>query len=76
VARPVEKSIDVAIAVDMIRLGMPGYMDPAILFSPDNDLIPSVEVLATMPQCHVEAASWFRAHRIRLPGRSGRGATT
>ena len=27
-----EKGIDVAIAVDMIRLGMSGYMDTAILF--------------------------------------------
>jgi uncharacterized LabA/DUF88 family protein len=27
------KGIDVAIAVDMIRLGMSGYMDTAILFS-------------------------------------------
>ncbi|HOQ54569.1 MAG TPA: hypothetical protein PLF56_13275, partial [Micropruina sp.] len=28
-----EKGIDVAIAVDMIRLGMSGYMDAALLFS-------------------------------------------
>lgn len=63
-----EKGVDVAIAVDMIRLGMSGYMDVAILFSSDNDLIPAVEVLAAMPQCHVEVASWSGAHRIRLPG--------
>ena len=66
--RASEKGIDVAIAVDMIRLGMSGYMDATILFSSDNDLMPAVEVLWTMPQCHVEVASWSGAHRIRLPG--------
>lgn len=45
VSRATEKGIDVAIAVDMIRLGMSGYMDAAILFSSDNDLMPAVEVL-------------------------------
>ena len=52
----------------MIRLGMSGYMDTAILFSSDNDLMPAVEVLWTMPQCHVEVASWSGAHRVRFPG--------
>lgn len=68
VSRATEKGIDVAIAVDMIRLGMSGYMDTAILFSSDNDLMPAVEVLWTMPQCHIEVASWSGAHRIRFPG--------
>ena len=67
-SRASEKGIDVAIAVDMIRLGMSGYMDTAILFSSDNDLMPAVEVLWTMPQCHVEVASWSGAHRVRFPG--------
>jgi len=67
-SKPVEKGIDVAIAVDMIRLGMSGYMDAAILFSSDNDLMPAVELLWTMPQCHVEVASWSGAHRVRFPG--------
>ncbi|MGO1590892.1 MAG: NYN domain-containing protein [Ancrocorticia sp.] len=63
-----EKGIDVAIAVDMIRLGMSGYMDVAVLFSSDNDLMPAVEVLWGMPDCHVEVASWTGAHRIRFSG--------
>lgn len=67
-SRASEKGIDVAIAVDMIRLGMSGYMNTAILFSSDNDLIPAVEVLWGMPQCHVEVASWSGAHRVRFPG--------
>ena len=67
-ARASEKGIDVAIAVDMIRLAMSGYMNTAILFSSDNDLMPAVEVLWGMPQCHVEVASWSGAHRVRFPG--------
>lgn len=61
-------TLDVAIAVDMIRLAMSGYMNTAILFSSDNDLMPAVEVLWGMPQCHVEVASWSGAHRVRFPG--------
>jgi len=67
-SRASEKGIDVAIAVDMIRLGMSGYMNTAIVFSSDNDLVPAVEVLWGMPQCHVEVASWSGAHRVRFPG--------
>lgn len=68
VSKANEKGIDVAIAVDLIRLGMTGYMDAAILFSSDNDLLPAVEVLAAMQHCHIEVASWSGAHRLRLAG--------
>ena len=68
VAKATEKGIDVAIAVDMIRLGMAGYMDAAILFSSDNDLLPAVEVLWDMPRCHIEVAAWSGTHRVRLDG--------
>lgn len=67
-SRASEKGIDVAIAVDMIRLAMSGYLDAAILFSSDNDLTHAIEVLAAMPQRHVEVAAWSGAHRIRFPG--------
>lgn len=68
VARASEKGIDVALAVDIIRLGMSGYMDAAILFSSDNDLMPAIEVLWDMPRCHVEVAAWSGAARLRLDG--------
>ncbi|MGB8383051.1 MAG: NYN domain-containing protein [Dermatophilaceae bacterium] len=68
VSKATEKGIDVAVAVDLIRLAMSGHMDAAILFSSDNDLLPAVEVLWAMPQCHIEVASWSGASRIRLPG--------
>ncbi|MCL2463779.1 MAG: NYN domain-containing protein [Micrococcales bacterium] len=67
-SKATEKGIDVAIAVDMIRLGMSGYMDTAILFSCDSDLLPAVEVLWDMPTSHVEVAAWSGASRLRFPG--------
>ncbi len=42
----------------MIRLGMSGSMDAAILFSSDNDLMPAIEVL-----WHHLNESGFRAVR-------------
>lgn len=68
VSRATEKGIDVAIAVDMIRLGMSGYMDAAILFSSDTTSCPRSKPLWVMPHCHVEVACWSSAHRIRFPG--------
>lgn len=41
-SRAIEKGIDVAIAVDMIRMGLGREMDVAILFSSDQDLLPAV----------------------------------
>lgn len=61
-----EKGIDVAIAVDMIRLAMTGAYDAAILFSSDNDLLPAVEVLWDLPSVSVEVARWSGAHRLKM----------
>ncbi|GAB4908096.1 hypothetical protein MAHJHV65_46010 [Mycobacterium avium subsp. hominissuis] len=63
-----EKGIDVAIAVDMIRLAMVGDMDAAILFSSDKDLLPAVETLWDHPSTHVEVAAWTKAPRLRISG--------
>lgn len=63
-----EKGIDVAIAVDMVRMGMTGEMDVAILFSSDKDLLPAVETLWAYQGCHVEVAAWQKANRLRFDG--------
>ena len=62
----VEKGIDVAIAVDMVRLAVRQELDVAILFSSDNDLLPAIETLMNERLCHVEVAAWERGHRLRL----------
>lgn len=62
-----EKGIDVAIAVDMMRLAMtPGYMDAAILFSSDTDLLPALEAIWELRLCKLEVASWQRGYRLRF----------
>jgi uncharacterized LabA/DUF88 family protein len=65
-SKAIEKGIDVAIAVDMIRMGLGREMDVAILFSSDQDLLPAVETLIDRRICHVEVAAWSGAARIRL----------
>ena len=66
--RAMEKGIDVAVAVDMIRMGLANEMDVAILFSSDKDLLPAVEMLIDRRICHVETAAWSDSHRIRMDG--------
>ncbi|WP_235434805.1 NYN domain-containing protein [Mycobacterium heckeshornense] len=63
-----EKGIDVAIAVDMIRLAMSADMDAAILFSCDKDLLPAIEMIWDYPSCHIEVAAWSGAPRLRIHG--------
>lgn len=62
-----EKGIDVAVAVDMIRLALTeDYMDTAILLSSDKDLLPAVETLYDLQLCHIELACWAGAYRLRF----------
>ena len=65
-SKAIEKGIDVAIAVDMIRMGLGREMEAAILFSSDQDLLPAVETVIDRRICHVEVAAWSGAARIRL----------
>lgn len=54
---PVEKGIDVKIAVDMIQAAMGKIFAALILFSSDTDLLPVVE-LADSLGTPVEVACW------------------
>ncbi len=71
--RPEEKGIDVAIALDMVRLAMSGSYDIAILCSADTDLVPAVEAVLDGGGGHrVEVAGWRAEHyrqRLSLKGR-------
>lgn len=61
---PVEKGIDVKIAVDMIRTAMSRRYATLILFSSDTDLLPVVE-LADSVGTPVEVACWDGAKPLR-----------
>jgi hypothetical protein len=54
---PVEKGIDVQIAVDMIQAAMANVFAALILFSSDTDLLPVIE-LADSTGTPVEVACW------------------
>jgi uncharacterized LabA/DUF88 family protein len=61
---PVEKGIDVQIAVDMIQAAMGKVFAALILFTSDTDLLPAVE-LAGQVGTAVEVACWDGAKPLR-----------
>jgi hypothetical protein len=60
---PVEKGIDVKLAVDLIHAAIQGNYDVLIIFSSDTDLVPAVE-LASETGAHVETATWLGANLL------------
>ncbi|CAM3036761.1 MULTISPECIES: NYN domain-containing protein [Dermacoccus] len=63
---PTEKGIDVALAVDAVRLAALRRADTIIIVSHDKDLLPAVETIIELPGCHVEVAAWSECHRLKL----------
>ncbi|WP_232793924.1 MULTISPECIES: NYN domain-containing protein [Pseudofrankia] len=61
-----EKGIDVALAVDLVRLACEGAYDVGVLFSRDTDLVPALETVKDLGR-HVEGASWKGTSRLRFP---------
>lgn len=65
-----EKGVDVALAVDLVRLAAEGSCDVAVVFSRDTDLMPALEAVRDVPRLrlHVEVATWQGSSRLRYPG--------
>lgn len=65
---PVEKGVDVELAITAVELTVTDACDVAIIFSNDGDLIPAVEAIARLKGSEaVETASWVSEHyRNRL----------
>ncbi len=63
-----EKGIDVALAVDFVRLALQRAYDVGILFSSDSDLLPAVETVLELKLARIEVAAWTNTFRLRLPG--------
>ena len=71
--RPQEKGIDVALAVDLVRLAIQGDYDVGVVMSTDNDLLPALETVRDHGPsgCRVEAAAWGtkgQEQRLYFPG--------
>ena len=69
---PIEKGVDVELAVGAIEATLRGRCDVAIVFSHDADLLPVPEAIARLAgPDHVETASWAsESHPSRLRGRT------
>ena len=65
--RPQEKGIDVALAIDFLRLAVQGAYDVGIIASHDSDLVPALEAVRDMHLAHVEVAGWSRRNRLQFP---------
>ena len=68
-----EKGVDVALAVDFVKLAIEGEFDVGVMMSTDNDLLPALEVVRDYDggRIHVAVAAWSaQGHhqRLRLPG--------
>lgn len=63
-----EKGIDVALAVDFVRLAYERAYDVGILVSRDTDLLPALETVDDLKLAHIEVAMWARSGRLEFPG--------
>jgi uncharacterized LabA/DUF88 family protein len=68
IERPQEKGIDVALAVDFVRLSIAGAYDVGIIASHDTDLMPALEMVSDLSLAHVEVSGWARRNRLSFPG--------
>lgn len=72
--RPQEKGVDVALAVDLLRLTYQGAYEVAIVCSHDTDLSPALDAAdgVSTTHHHIEVASWAKQRRISFTGRPDR----
>lgn len=70
----VDKGIDVALAVDIVRLaGIDDTYDVGVVFSNDTDLMPAIETVIELRCGHIEVAAWRGGGpRLLMEGTSGR----
>ncbi|MCR6688103.1 NYN domain-containing protein [Cellulomonas sp.] len=66
--RPREKGVDVALAIDVVRMAYEKAFEVVIVVSRDTDLIPPIEMLRDLKLAHVEIAGWDGSSRIRVSG--------
>ena len=70
---PQEKGIDVALAIDFVRLALDNVFDVGVLFSTDTDLLPALEFVRDKygTAVHVTTAAWdsdTSPRPLRMPG--------
>ncbi len=63
-----EKGVDVALAVDFVRLACEGAYDAGVIVSRDTDLLPALETVTELGLARVEVAAWRKSSRLNFPG--------
>ena len=68
-----EKGIDVALAIDFVRLAITGAYDVGVMMSTDTDLLPALRFVYDhdLGVIHAAVAAWgipTDSRRLRLPG--------
>lgn len=64
IQRTIEKGVDTALATDLIRIGIDGHYDRAVLVAADADHVPAVEFLGGRMKQVTHA--WFKGHAHEL----------
>lgn len=64
-----EKGIDVALAVDLVKMAIAWEFEVGIVFSRDTDLLPALEAIRDLKGPHVEVATWEGSSRLRFSDR-------
>jgi hypothetical protein len=69
---PVEKGVDVQLALAAVEHTITGFCDVAIIFSHDTDLVPALETIVRLKGTqHIETAAWSSENfwtRLRVKG--------
>jgi len=73
-SRPLQKGVDVALAVDFVAFAIDGYYNVGVIASTDADLRPALAYVLRKcsSHCHIEVAAWYNPPvktRLSLPGR-------
>lgn len=64
IQRTVEKGVDTALVTDLVRFGIDGYYDQAVLIAADADHVPAVRFLGQ--RLHRVTHAWFCGHANEL----------
>jgi NYN domain len=64
---PVEKGVDVALAIEAVRLKLQeqNEFDALVVFSSDNDLVPAIKLCFQLPGPAIEVACWVGANPLQ-----------
>jgi hypothetical protein len=63
----VEKGVDVALAIEAVRLTLqePDNFDALVVFSSDTDLVPAIKLCFDLPGPAIEVACWTGANSLQ-----------